>query len=134
MPLQIQSILVPLDFSAPSKKALEYALAVARKFKAKLTLLNVVEPMGSPDFAASFPLVMENDRLMASAKTRLENTMTACAVPRSMVKQILVVFGRSFHEITEVAYKHKADLIIISTHGYTGLKHAFLGSTAERVV
>lgn len=134
MPLRIQSILVPLDFSSPSKKALEYALAVARKFKAKLTLLNVVEPMSTPDFAASFPLVIENDRLMASAKIKLELAMRACAVPRSMVEQILVVFGRSFHEITEAACKHKADLIIISTHGYTGLKHALLGSTTERVV
>lgn len=134
LPLRIQSILVPLDFSSPSEKALEYALAVARQFDAKLTLLNVIEPMATPDFTASFPLVMENDSLMAAAKIKFEHAMTACEVPRSMVEEILVVFGRSFHEITEAASKHKSDLIIMSTHGYTGLKHAFLGSTTERVV
>jgi nucleotide-binding universal stress UspA family protein len=50
------------------------------------------------------------------------------------VEKVLVRFGRSFHEITEAARNRKADLIIISTHGYTGLKHAVLGSTTERVV
>jgi nucleotide-binding universal stress UspA family protein len=45
-----------------------------------------------------------------------------------------VRFGRSFHEIAAAARTLKADLIIISTHGYTGLKHAVLGSTTERVV
>jgi len=133
-PFRIKSILVPLDFSPPSKKALHYALSVARQFKARLTLLTVVEPVGTPDFAASFPLVMEDDRLMAAAKKELERTAKAARVPRGTLEKVLVRFGRSFHEITEAARTRKADLIIISTHGYTGLKHALLGSTTERVV
>ena len=51
-----------------------------------------------------------------------------------MLEMVLVRFGRSFHEIAEAARTRKVDLIIISTHGYTGLKHAVLGSTTERVV
>lgn len=133
-PLRIKSILVPLDFSPSSKKALDYAVLVARQFKAKLTFLHVVEPAGTPDFAASFSLVMEDDKLMVAAKKELENVMVAAQVPRGLVEKILVRFGRSFHEITEAARTRKADLIIISTHGYTGLKHALLGSTTERVV
>jgi nucleotide-binding universal stress UspA family protein len=132
--LRVRSILVPLDFSPPSKKALSYALSVARQFKAKLTLLNVVEPAGTPDFAASFPLVMEDERLMAAAKKEMERAAKAARVPRGILEKVLVRFGRSFHEITEAARTRKVDLIIISTHGYTGLKHALLGSTTERVV
>ena len=133
-PLQIKSILVPIDFSPPSKKALDYAAEVARQLKAKLTLLNVVEPVALPDFAASFPLAMENDELMATAKEQIERVIKAAHVPRGIVEKVLVRFGRSFHEIAEAARTLKVDLIIISTHGYTGLKHALLGSTTERVV
>jgi universal stress protein A len=132
--MRVKSILVPLDFSPPSKKALDYAVDLAREFKAKLTLLHVVEPVGTPDFAASFPLVMEDDELMAVARNELEQQVKAARLPRPMVEKILVRFGRSFHEITEAARTRKVDLIVISTHGHTGLKHALLGSTTERVV
>lgn len=134
LPLRIKSILVPLDFSPPSKRVLDYAVTFARQFKAKLTLLHVVEPVTTPDFTASFPLALENDQQMAAAKRQLEDTAKAARIPRGMVEKILVRFGRSFHEIAGVARTRKVDLIIISTHGYTGLKHALLGSTTERVV
>jgi len=132
--LRIKSILVPLDFSTPSKEALGYAVAVARQFKAKLTLLHVVEPVATPDFAASFPLVLETDKLMAVRRNDLDHAMKAARVPRGIVEKVLVRFGRSFNEIADAAKSRKVDLIIMSTHGYTGLKHALLGSTTERVV
>lgn len=132
--LRVKSILVPIDFSPPSKKALAYAVAAARQFKAKLTLLHVIEPVATPDFAASFPLAMENDELMAAAKKQLEGVVKAARIPPGSVEKILVRFGRSYHEIAGAARTRKVDLIIIATHGYTGLKHAFLGSTTERVV
>jgi len=133
MSLDIKSILVPLDFSPPSARALGYAVALAKLFKAKLTLLHVVEPVAMPDFAASFPLVMEDDKLMAAAKAELETAVKLARIPRGIVEKVLVRFGRSFHEIAAAARSRKVDLIIISTHGYTGLKHALMGSTAERV-
>jgi nucleotide-binding universal stress UspA family protein len=77
---------------------------------------------------------MEDDRLMAAAKKELERATKAARIPRGTVEKLLVRFGRSFHEITEAARTRKVDLIIISTHGYTGMKHALLGSTTERVV
>jgi universal stress protein A len=132
--LQIKSILVPIDFSAPSKKALDYAVPFAEQFGAKLTLLHVVEPVATPDFANSFPLMMENDKLMAECKAQLQSLVKQEAIDPKLVEKTLVRQGRSFHEITDAARTLKADLIIISTHGYTGLKHALLGSTAERVV
>jgi universal stress protein A len=125
---------VPIDFSAPSKKALDYAVPFAEQFGAKLTLLHVVEPVATLDFADSFPLMMESDKLMAACKAQLQSLVKQSAIDPKLVEKTLVRQGRSFHEIADVARTLKTDLIILSTHGYTGLKHALLGSTAERVV
>jgi nucleotide-binding universal stress UspA family protein len=133
-PSGIKSILVPLDFSPASKQTLDYAVAFARQFKARLTLLHVVEPLATPDFAAALPLVMENAKVVAAARQEMELLVKAVRVPAGMVEKVLVRTGRSYHEIAEAARSRKVDLIIISTHGYTGLKHALLGSTTERVV
>ena len=130
----IKSVLVPLDFSAESKKALAYAVPFAEQFGAKLTLLHVVEPAATPDFAASFPLALENDKVMTVCKGKLEHLIKEQAIDPKLVEKALVRYGRSFHEIADAARTLKVDLIILSTHGYTGLKHALLGSAAERVV
>jgi nucleotide-binding universal stress UspA family protein len=132
--LHIKSVLVPLDFSPSSEKALAYAVAFARQFGAKLTLLHVVEPVATPDFADSFPLVMENDKVKGECQRHLERVQRDLQIEPKLVEKVLVRHGRSFHEIADAARTLKADLIIISTHGYTGLKHALLGSTTERVV
>src|SRR5437867_12841235 len=129
--LRIKSILVPIDFSACSKKALAYAVAFAEQFGAKLTLLHVVEPVATPDFAKSFPLLMENDKAMAAAKGRLEHTIKEQEIDPKLVEKTVVDYGRSFELIVDSARMLNVDLIIISTHGYTGLKHVLMGSTTE---
>jgi universal stress protein A len=130
---QIRSILVPIDFSQPSKEALKAAAGFARQFGAKLTLLNVVEPVATPDFAY-FPLMMENDKVMAKSKHALERVPESEGVDSALVGKVLVRHGVPYREITDAARTLKVDLIIISTHGYSGLAHVFMGSTAERVV
>lgn len=132
--LKLASILVPIDFSARSKKALAYALPFAKQFGAKLILLHVVEPVVTPDFATSFPLAIESDKVEAASKGRLERIVKQQAIDPKLVEKTLVRQGSPFREIVDAARTLKSDLIIISTHGYTGLKHALLGSTAERVV
>jgi nucleotide-binding universal stress UspA family protein len=132
--LQIRSILVPIDFSESCRKALTYAVRLAEHFGAKLTLLHVVEPVAMPDFVKSFPLAMENEKVVAACKTKLDELAREQSIDPRFVPTTLVRDGRSFDEITAAARTLKVDLIIISTHGYTGLKHAILGSTTERVV
>lgn len=132
--LNIRSILVPIDFSPASEKALAYAVPFARQFGAKLTLLHVVEPIATPDFASSFPLAIENDKLMAECRRHLDGVIRHLEIDPKLIEKTLVRSGRTFHEITDAARTLKADLIIISTHGYSGLKHILLGSTTERVV
>ena len=131
--LTLRSILVPVDFSAESKKALRYAISLARQYGAKITLINVVEPAGFPDFASN-PLAMENDKVMKSARAQLELLSKREGVELKLLEKTLVRQGVPFHEITEAARSLKIDLIVITTHGYTGWKHALIGSTAERVV
>jgi len=130
---QIRSILVPIDFSPPSARALKYAAALATQFGAKLTLVNVVQPVATPDFAYN-PLMMEIGKVVAQAKRALERVPVAQGVDASLIEKVLVRNGTPFYEIADAAESLNTDLIIISTHGYTGLKHVLLGSTAERVV
>ncbi|HEY0549132.1 MAG TPA: universal stress protein [Verrucomicrobiae bacterium] len=130
---QIRSILVPIDFSPPSKEALKAAAGFARQFGAKLTLLNVVAPVATPDFAYH-PLMMENDKIMAQSKRELERVPKTEDVDSELVEKVLVRYGVPYREITDAARTLKVDLIIIATHGYSGLAHVFMGSTAERVV
>jgi len=131
--LNIKSILVPIDFSDTSKKALRYAERLAAQFGAAITLVHVIEPIATPGFAFH-PLMLENAEAKSAARNRLDQIAVEMKLPPKMLERSLVRFGSAFAEITEAARTLKADLIILSTHGHTGLKHVVLGSTAERVV
>jgi len=133
VPNQIKHILVPLDFSPPSEKALEFAASLAKQFGATLTLLNVVEAVATPDFAY-YPLMMENDKVLAKARRHLDNVRAKAGIDEKLIEKVLVRNGVPHWEITNAAKTLKVDLIVISTHGYSGLAHVFVGSTAERVV
>jgi nucleotide-binding universal stress UspA family protein len=130
-----KKILVPVDFSDCSHKATHYALAFAQQFQAKLVLLHVVEPMVVPEnILMAMPELPEaGGNWVQEAKTRLDQIASE-DIPESIPVETHVQVGRPFHEITEAAKEHSVDLIVIATHGYTGLKHVLMGSTAERVV
>jgi nucleotide-binding universal stress UspA family protein len=132
--LGIRRILVPLDFSKPAEKALRYAVSFAKQFDAKITLLHVCPvPYYGGDLGyipASFPADQASEKAIADQLASDARRL----VPTGMLDRTLVRVGSAFDEICNAARKLNSDLIIISTHGYTGLKHALLGSTAERVV
>lgn len=127
------SILVPIDFSEHSQRALTYAGALARNSKAAVILLHVVEPVAMPDFEFH-PLMRERDDLAKSANKRLGLLAGKVGLGGPHVFKTVVRHGTPFYEITDAARTLKVDLIVIATHGYTGIKHVVLGSTAERVV
>ncbi len=131
--LKIKTILVPLDFSATSAKALAYAIRMSEQFGSRLILLNVIEPIATPDLAYH-PLMLDSAESRAAAQKAVETAARKARLPESMLARIVIRHGTPFAEITAAARSLKADLIIITTHGYTGLKHVFMGSTAERVV
>lgn len=131
--IKVRTILVPIDFSETANKALVYAIKMADQFGSKIILLNVVEPIATPDLAYH-PLMLETDKVKSIAKGRLNDLCRRAKIPAQMLDRTLVRYGSPFAEITSAARTLKVDLIILTTHGYTGLKHVFMGSTAERVV
>jgi nucleotide-binding universal stress UspA family protein len=131
--LKLKTILAPVDFSEPSKDALRYAALFARQFGAKLVVISVVEPVVYPDFAY-FPLSMESDEVVKSVQAKLEALCLRQRLDAALIEKVLVRVGNPFQEICAAAQGLKVDLIILATHGRTGFKRAWLGSTAERVV
>ena len=132
---EIKKILVPIDFSDYSKNALNYAVDFAKLFSAELTLIYVVEPViYPPDFSMgqiSVPSVdIEMDK---RAKEELEN-LAKKQIPKELKTKTIVKTGKPFIEIIETAADVEADMIIIATHGHSGMEHMLFGSTAEKVV
>jgi universal stress protein A len=132
--LTLKRILLPVDFSESSRKALEYALSFARQFNAEMLLLHVIETVVPP---SPEMVVLESEaltaKLHAEAAKRLSEWRKQVASQASV--KAVVRNGISAHrEIVDAARENNVDLIILGTHGRTGLAHLFIGSTAERVV
>ncbi len=131
----ITKILVPIDFSNYSKNALKYAINFSKKFNSKIYLVYVVEPVIYPsDFSmgqVTFP-VMDTE-LNERAKEEL-NSLAKEEFGSGVEVETIIRTGKAFVEINETAREIDADLIIIATHGHTGMEHLLFGSTAEKVV
>src|SRR3954464_2198985 len=133
--LKLHRILVPLDFSGKARQALDFAIPLARQTNAKIFLLHVVQPVYP---VAAFPAEMgimplNLPPVVKPSKFKL-TALGPKLVPPELLGKILVRTGRAHLEITRAASELKADLIALSTHGLTGLKHALHGSTAEQVI
>jgi nucleotide-binding universal stress UspA family protein len=126
------NILVPVDFSRPSGQALQVAAAFARQYGGRITLVTVIEPDPFHVFETNL-LAVRRKTLERRLKTELSE-FGHKLVGKGQVEAVLVRNGKPFEEIVKVAGATKTDLIIIATHGHTGLKHMLLGSTAERVI
>jgi len=132
---QISRIVVPIDFSEYSKKAFGYAVDFAQTFRAELILVYVVEPVIYPaDFSfGQVALPSMGRELHDRGKTQLESLIEK-GVPDNVSARYLLRSGKPFVEIIKVAKEEDAQLIIIATHGHSGIEHALFGSTAEKVV
>ncbi len=129
---QLKKILVPVDFSDCSQKALQYALPFARQFNANLELLHVVETYLPTAGLVAVNLDLTRDQMLAMARKDFEALRQT--LPEDVVSEGVVCEGAPRIEIIEAAKQSSADLIILSTHGRTGLARVCLGSTAEYVV
>ncbi len=154
--MTFRHVLVPTDFSEPAHHALLYAIEEATLHRAKVTLLHVLPPhtgtdvyyvTGSPEplpqgrfdpvagggletQALPEPTVVRRDR-DEEALTRLRDL-----IPDTFhgAWEVEIADGAPADTIIHVARQRNADLIVMGTHGRTGLRHAFLGSVAEKVV
>jgi universal stress protein A len=130
---QVKSALVPLDFSRASLKAIEYALPLTKLFGANLHFVHAFDYDYPLSTFSAMPLVMSETEIAHGAKRRLQDIAKKYRADLPSAN-LHVVKGRAYHAICELAQKLETDLIITTTHGHTGLKHVFLGSTAERIV
>jgi nucleotide-binding universal stress UspA family protein len=131
--LDVRHMLVPVDFSENAEAAVQCAADLAQKFGAKLHLFHVMEPASFVNDLQNVPFTLSNKQLEATATTDLEALATRFIDPSVQVSWA-VKHGKGYQEIVKTAKQLKSDMIVISTHGYTGLKHTIMGSTAERVV
>jgi universal stress protein A len=135
MTMEIRRILAPTDFSELSKQGLKSALELAQSFGAELLLLHVVDPPAYPvegivPSHLGAPLM---DDLERQASTELAQMLPEAPASRVNVSRRVGV-GIPHRKIVEVAEEEEADLIVLTTHGRTGLSHLIMGSVAEKVV
>jgi nucleotide-binding universal stress UspA family protein len=131
--LNVKRILVTTDFSEESRKAFRYAAAFAGQFGASLDVLLVLEPVPFMAGMEAVVISMDAAAIRAAAEEKLARWIDM-EIPANVQATPLLREGRAFSEIVAAAQERASDLIVISTHGYTGLKHVFMGSTTERVV
>ena len=128
--IHLKKILVPVDFSNGSKKALQYAISFAGQFGAELTLLHIIQP------AVTAPAFDTLPQEMAESTEDAEKSLAEFrrSVGEEIPTNSLIRKGSPHMEIIDAAKELEVDLLILSTHGRTGLSHVLLGSTAEKIV
>jgi nucleotide-binding universal stress UspA family protein len=135
METNIKKVLVPIDFSDYSKSALKYAVNFAKTFNAEIILVYVVEPViYPPDFSmGQIAMPSINAEWDDRAKDELQKLAKSDITGTENVKTVIKT-GKPFIEIIETAKEEDVDIIIIATHGHSGVEHILFGSTAEKVV
>ena len=134
--MNINKILVSTDFSEPSRRAIEYAVSLQGVFKARLEIVHVIFD-GTYLITSYVPqgtLQGFLGELEAGASQHLDDFIASCEVLKGVEFTKKLLKGTPYSEITDWAAKSGTDLIVIGTHGRTGLDHMLFGSTAEKVI
>ncbi|NLY00177.1 MAG: universal stress protein [Rhodopirellula sp.] len=131
--IRLARILLPSDFSELSSEATKYACGLAEQFAAELHVLHVQESLIVPEYG----LAIDWTELMQEAKKSADAKIRSILGPewsegRAVVTA--VVEGTPFVEIIRYAREHAIDLIVMGTHGRSGVAHMLMGSVAEKVV
>jgi nucleotide-binding universal stress UspA family protein len=135
--IKLQKILCPIDFSENSLEALRYAAHTALKENATVYLIHIVDsrvydyggPIYEPEMPAMKPVVDQ------ASKDRLRDKLLE-KVPEEIQGRVetVISFGVPFVEIIKAAKDYDIDLIVMGTHGRSGVSHILIGSVAEKVV
>lgn len=131
--IELKRILLPTDFSEPSLQATQYAVELAKRFRATLHVLNVIEdPVIHLPMLESIPLP-SREEFETYSQTRLDNWILPDDAEELDV-ETRWVHGRPFVEIIRAAKELNVDLIVVGTHGRNAAAHLLMGSVAEKVV
>lgn len=130
-----KTILVPTDLSERAEEALTYACELARKLDATLHLVNVIgiPALGVPELGVALTGSMI-DSLVVDNQTALDAVAERCRAAGTTIGQVILKTGDARDMINQAAEELGADLIVMGTHGRSGISRALLGSTAETVV
>ena len=129
-PLRLRTIVVPLDFSTDSLRALEFALPLARRFGARVHVVHVHEGAHQFSSVATSPVLWSEEE----AKRYLADEVELTFGTRPQREDCHLRVGKPAQEIVAAAKELEADLIVIATHGRGGFRHLMLGSTTEKVI
>jgi len=130
----MRTILAPTDFSPTSNRAVDYAIELGRALGAEIVVMHAVEPITvTPDAFGAATIAPVLDELERAGRRMLDRAAAKIAKRRMRCRTLLVT-GPAATTIVDAAAKVRADLIVLGTHGRSGLSHLFLGSVAERVV
>jgi universal stress protein A len=133
----IRRILVPIDFSPTSDQALHYAAALAEEFGASLKIVHVIEdrlmtgPWPAEVYLGELPKLRED--LVKDAERRMVTCLESLTA-KNIAATGEVLIGGPSHVILEQASTSAVDLIVMGTHGRTGITHLLIGSVAERII
>ncbi len=131
---KIKRILVPTDFSEMSAQAFGYAEEIAEQYQGEIHLIYVLEK--TPPILTIRSLDLKTEKIQKSIEDNARKSLQKFAEKFSSnakVKQVLLR-GQDFETITSYSKEKKIDLIVIATHGRTGLLHTLLGSVAEKII
>jgi len=133
---RITRILVPTDFSATADAALDYAYVLAERFNASIELLHVLDDPFVADGMAAEAYISEAPTLRTAMLQEAQERLRHRASTRGGLPAIKteVLFGHGARTIVEYAAERGVDLVVMGTHGRTGLAHLLLGSVAEQLV
>jgi nucleotide-binding universal stress UspA family protein len=131
----IKKILVPVDFSAHSAEALRFAADLGRRYDASLDLLHVFQTMAYalPE-GYVVPSPEQLDAIMKHFQQQLETAKRSALAAGAPIVEVTLLQGGVASAILRVAEERQHDLIVMGTHGRTGMKHLMLGSVAEHIV
>jgi len=131
----IKHILVTTDLSHKSRSAAEYAEWIAAKEKISITLLYCVDtPPLLPYYNANVTFNAFREELLKQERRRLDKYVEKLPPSFRKKAKVVMVEGNASRMIIDFAAKNKVDMIVMNTHGRTGIQHAVLGSIAEKVV
>ena len=131
--IDIKNILCPVDHSDCSKEALKYAVSFAIKDNSKLYLLHVIDIRTFDESINAMTPQIPDDKTLAQLKTKLLDCIPE-EMRDDMNVEALVVQGIPFVEIISTAKRNDVDMIVLGSHGRTGISHMMMGSVSEKVV
>ena len=137
---QIKKILCPIDFSEPSEAALSTAVDLAEHYAAEVVLMhavNEIDPMPAPSYTLTPQMVEQIPQLMEQMKenaTRALEALVKQYIGSRVRTDVRVTTGVAARSIVDIAAGEHMDLIVIATHGRSGIKGILFGSVAEKVV